>query len=180
MDTPVAPRSPSTTPQLTLMRSEIFKLTSTIAQLDAEKRAATNQVETLRAELQENGRPAQVDPWVTKPDGEAFTFPDYTSPSPVRTREVAGDDAHRIRAFAFPRAGIAEPAAPAESPRKTTYGSTAAAADTSIEFQLPVGTQHEYGGYAKELPSLFTMAAPLRCINFENTCGSCRGKVFVL
>lgn len=167
------------------MRSEIFKLTSTIAQLHAEKRAATHQVETLRAELQENGRPAQVDPWVTKPDGEAFTFPDYTSPSPVRTREVGGDDAHRIRAFAFPRAGIAEPSAEAEpvktvtSPRKPTFGSTATA-DPSIDFQLPVETQHEYGGYAKELPSLFTMAAPLRCINFENTCGSCRGKVFVL
>lgn len=164
------------------MRTEIFKLTTTLAQLDAEKQAATHQVEALRAELRDNGRPAG-DAWTTAQDGgEAFAFPDYMSPSPVRTREVAGDDVHRIRAFAFPRGPIAspEPAEPPVASANPSYGSNIPTENASIEFQLPLGTQHEYGGYAKELPHGFTMAAPLRCINFENTCGSCRGKVFVL
>lgn len=171
------------TPQLALMRTEIFKLTTTLAQLDAEKQAATHQVETLRAELREHGRPEGVDSWApVVEEGEAFAFPEYTSPSPVRTREVVGDDAHRIRAFAFPRgpvaAAAAKPAKPVP-PTKPTYGSVTNT-DTSVEFQLPPETQHEYGGYAKDLPRGFTMAAPLRCISFEHTCGSCRGKVFVL
>ena len=183
IDTPVAPRSPSTTPQLALMRTEIFKLTTTLAQLDAEKQAATHQVEALRAELREHGRAeGAASRSSVVEEGEAFAFPEYTSPSPVRTREVVGDnDAHRIRAFAFPRGSIAAtPAVPTKpvTPTKPTYGSITT--DTPVEFQLSPETQHEYGGYAKDLPRGFTMAAPLRCINFEHTCGSCRSKVFVL
>jgi hypothetical protein len=186
MEAPVAPRSPSTTPQLALMRTEIFKLTTTLAQLDAEKKEATGQVEALRAELREHGRSggAAARAPAVEAEEEAFAFPEYTSPSPVRTREAVGDDAHRIRAFAFPRGPVAAaspPAAPPKpvSPVKPTYGFNTVT-DTSADFQLPAETQLDYGGYAKDLPRGFTMAAPLRCINFENTCGSCRGKVFVL
>jgi hypothetical protein len=90
-----------------------------------------------------------------------------------RRRDVGGDDAHQIRTFVFAGSGIVESAPPTESPRKPTYGSTAIA-NTSIDFQLSVEMRHGYGGYAKELPSLFTMAARMRCFDLEDTCGSYR------
>jgi hypothetical protein len=67
----------------------------------------------------------------------------------------------------FQKSGIAETAPSAESLRRCTYDLTDIV-DVSIDFQLPVETQHEYGGYAKGFPSLFTTAARIRCFDFED------------
>jgi hypothetical protein len=179
IDSPGGFQSPTTAPQLAMMRNELFKLTSTLKQLHAEKQAAKDQVEALRAEL---GRETKRSPGTAWEARTAFTFPvEHTSPTPSRTGKTPDNaDAHRIRAFAFPKsAASTDDALFAPSPINTTFGSGFPVGPDPTDFQIPVDTPSEYGGYARNLPLAFD-TAPTRCINFEHTCGSCRGKLFVL
>lgn len=180
-DSPGGFHSPATSPQLAMMRNELFKLTSTLKQLHAEKQAAKDQVEALRAELGRETKRSPSAAWETR---TSFVLPvEHTSPTPARTSKISdNEDVHRIRAFAFPKstADPSEDGLFAPSPVKTTFGSgyTPSGPDPT-DFQIPLDTPSEYGGYARDLPRGFGTTVS-RCINFEHTCGSCKGKLFVL
>lgn len=178
IDSPGGFHSPATSPQLAMMRNELFKLTSTLKQLHAEKQAAKDQVEALRAELGETKRSPGT-AWETR---TSFVLPvEHTSPTPARASKTSdNEDVHRIRAFAFPKSTAEQSEDGLFAPSPTTFGSSyTPSGPDATDFQIPLDTPSEYGGYARDLPRGFGTTVS-RCINFEHTCGSCRGKLFVL
>ncbi|KAJ9093184.1 hypothetical protein QFC21_006501 [Naganishia friedmannii] len=231
--------------QVALMRNELFKLTSVIAQLTAEKEQAKAESAALRAKLESNNRVersgptmfaspslpvARIHPVEEERKAQAAVETDQRRENPLTPRSVleyndgatlsrisaAGKlegktNADRIRGFSFPRGSIpsrgvknafltTSALAAAGSPVRTTFAQSSETfdeEDDSTAFQIP--STHacdpsagglpplDYKGYARQIPSLsaFTIADTLpssrsRCIGFENTCGSCRGKVFHL
>ncbi|KAJ9105589.1 hypothetical protein QFC19_003571 [Naganishia cerealis] len=214
--------------QLALMRNELFKLTSVIAQLNAEKEQARAEAAALRAQLGKDTLDSEFDvngtlaSHSTPPipvysreesntqietprlDGPPTRPPsNYNSPSPSpMARLEPEDDVDRIRAFSFPKGhippnatsrsendffAILQPDTPIRTKFEIIPPCIDPTAEDSTAFQIPVThdcniTSEEYKGYARQIPSAFAIAGrlPSRCKGFENTCGSCRGKVFHL
>ncbi|KAJ9110820.1 hypothetical protein QFC22_006677 [Naganishia vaughanmartiniae] len=239
--------------QAALMRNELFKLTSVIAQLTAEKEQARAEAATLRAKLEMDERAVILNPTLRTSaeehesqgvEHEKVDNPPptrsvlgYISPTPSRIAKVEpeNDIVARIRGFSFPRGPISSSSSSSSVPATTSRASVvrnafftaaptiqpdspicttmfgmpssaqcdddAAVEDDPTAFQIPLGHATsiddppaellplDYKAYApRQIPpsssALFSIADKLpalsRCIGFENTCGSCRGKVFHL